>query len=153
MVVNEPDSPDDVCTQEVVTMKLITESRYLQPLQYKSPDWRRMYNHARNLVEGKNAQAKDQGAEAIAESGRRRLRGLTAQSVLMTFLVVSNNLRQIATFDENAERPEERRARTARSKTLYSKLHYIPRLAEDRKARGLPPLEGGGSSRVSRPLN
>ena len=153
VVVDVPKNPDDVCTHEMVTMHLIKESRYLQPLQYKSPEWRRMYTFARNLVEGKSAHAKTQGAEAIAEPGRRRLRGLTAQSVLMTFLVVSSNLRQINSFEQNAARPEERRTKRTRRKTIYNKKHYEPRLAGVREAKGLPPLEGGGSSRVSKPMN
>jgi hypothetical protein len=41
---------------------------------------------------------KDQSREALADSGKRRLRGYAAQYLLITFLIVSANIRKIARF-------------------------------------------------------
>jgi hypothetical protein len=142
-IAKPPSRPTDVCNQEVVTMSLINDSRWLQKLQYKSREWRRAYAVDRNIVEASNGHAKDEGKEALGASGRRRLRGLAAQQLLITFLVVVANMRKVWSFmrsmeDAPAAIPVRR---PSRSRGKYSAREYEPRIPEVREQLGLPPLE------------
>jgi hypothetical protein len=142
-VLNPPANPPECCRLEVLTMPVTEEWRYLQELEYQSPAWRRTYKTDRNLVELSNSLIKDEGAEALADSGRRRLRGLTAQQVLVTFLVVNANMRRIYAFRDAAELTEKQRPdRKPRKRDSLSLRNYDVRIAEVREAQGLAPLEG-----------
>ena len=142
-ITKPPARPTDVCNQEVVTMSLIKDSRWLQKLQYKSKEWRRVYAVDRNIVEASNGHSKDEGKEALGASGRRRLRGLAAQQVLITFLVVVANMRKVRSFKLSLEDApaEVATRRPSRSRGRYSAREYEPRIPEVREQFGLPPLE------------
>jgi hypothetical protein len=59
----------------------------------------RHYTTLRNTDEGWNGFAKDPAHEALAQTARRRVRGIAAQGILITFLYVSANLRKIDAYD------------------------------------------------------
>lgn len=41
---------------------------------------------------------KDGSCESVAELGKRRIRGIAAQTVLVAFMIAAANMRKIATF-------------------------------------------------------
>lgn len=93
-----PKAPDSCCTQESVVIKFDDiVAKYLQAFPYGSPEWE-AHDAMRNTVEGYNGYAKDSAREALAEPGRRRIRGRTAQHLLCAFLIVAANIRKISTF-------------------------------------------------------
>jgi hypothetical protein len=57
-----------------------------------------VYATLRNGIEGMNGYAKDGAHEALADSTRRRIRGVAAQSVFVAFLLFAANLRKIEAF-------------------------------------------------------
>ena len=156
VILNGPKHPDDVCVQQVTTMELIDESRWLQPIQYMSKEWRDKYSFERNGVEGKNRYIKTPGKEGMGDAGLRLVRGLTAQAFLITFLVVSNNFRAIESFrKDQATKPVTTRKKAAtkasgRARTIYNIKHYEPTTDEVRQALGLGPKVKGAGQRLSK---
>jgi hypothetical protein len=53
------------------------------------------YTADRNTIEGGNAYMKDDSKEQLAAAGRRRVRGIAAQTFFVGLLVVSANLRKL----------------------------------------------------------
>jgi hypothetical protein len=90
--------PPKVCTQTTVTIDLAETDRTAQKYPHGSPRWQHVYKNDRNLVEGANAWVKTGGYEALHDAGRRRLRGLAAQQILITFLLVAANVRRILAY-------------------------------------------------------
>jgi hypothetical protein len=126
VITNAPtgDLPD-ICAQHVVTMSLSDESRWLQKESYKTQAWQDKYSTDRNVIEGYNGFIKDTGHENLESSGRRRMRGLTAQQFIVTFLIVSANMRKNFAFlrdmdkEESAKPPRKRRRRNHLSLKNY----------------------------------
>ena len=63
-----------------------------------SEDWARTYATYRNTIEGLNGYVKDPADEALVEPGRRRVRGIAAQSIFVALLLMAANFRKIAAF-------------------------------------------------------
>lgn len=76
-----------------------------------------MYATPRATVEASNAYLKDHGRGALDQPGRRRMRGQTAQHLLVTMVVVAANISKIITFlaqrdgDEPVRRSRRKRRR------------------------------------------
>ena len=51
-----------------------------------------------NTIEGTNGYLKDTAHEALACPGRRRVRGIAAQSVFVALLLMAANFRKIASY-------------------------------------------------------
>ena len=49
----------------------------------------------RNTIEGLNGYAKDPAHQALAQPGRRRVRGIAAQSIFTALLLMAANIRKI----------------------------------------------------------
>ncbi len=49
----------------------------------------------RNTIEGLNGYAKDTAHQALAQPGRRRARGIAAQSTFTALLLIAANIRKI----------------------------------------------------------
>lgn len=64
-------------------------------MQFGTPEWQRRYATARNTIEGFNGFIKDPAFEALDASGRRRVRGRTAQHVFTAVLVFAANVRKL----------------------------------------------------------
>jgi hypothetical protein len=127
VVITNPPTGDlpDICAQHVVTMSLGEESRWLQKDAYKTQTWQDKYSTDRNVIEGFNGFIKDTGHENLESSGRRRMRGLSAQQFAVTFLIVSANMRKNFAFlrdidkDESTKPPRKRRRRNHLSLKNY----------------------------------
>ena len=73
-----------------------------------------VYATLRNSVEGMNGLIKDGAHEAVDDPERRRIRGLAAQSVLLSFQLFAANLRKIEEFLK------------ARAKAIKGKVRKLP---------------------------
>jgi len=100
-------------------------ARHAQSLPFGSESWARHYATLRNTIEGWNGFAKDPSHEALAQPARRRVRGIAAQGVLITFLYMAANLRKIDTHRRQMDdlRALEARKRARRRVSLSD---YLP---------------------------
>jgi hypothetical protein len=99
-VLAPPQEPPKVCTQTAITIPPDAGARYRQDLPYGSPAWHERYAALRNTIEGLNGYAKDPAHEALGQPGRRRIRGIAAQSVLTALLLTAANIRKIRAWRE-----------------------------------------------------
>jgi hypothetical protein len=97
-VLAPPLVPPKVCTQSAVTIAPDVGARYRQDLAYGTKEWAATYASYRNTIEGTNGYLKDPAHEALAQPGRRRVRGIAAQSIFVGLLVMAANIRKIASF-------------------------------------------------------
>ena len=94
-VLQPPEEPPELCRQTAITIAPGTGARYRQDLPYASPAWRTRYATLRNTIEGLNGYAKDPAHQALGQPGRRRVRGIAAQSVFTALLLMAANIRKI----------------------------------------------------------
>ena len=106
-VLQPPPEPPKICTQTAITIAPDIGARYRQDLPYGSPAWHKTYATLRNTIEGLNGLIKDPAHEALAQAARRRVRGITAQSIFTALLLMAASIRKIRGW----------RALTARGKT------------------------------------
>ena len=117
-VLQPPEEPPKICTQTAITIAPGTGARYRQDLPYGTPAWQARYATLRNTIEGLNGYAKDPAHEALAQPGRRRVRGIAAQSLFTALLLMAANIRKIRAWREltatckaaHAQRARRRRA-------------------------------------------
>jgi len=79
----------------------------------------------RNTIEGLNGYAKDTAHQALAQPGRRRVRGIAACSVFTALLLAAANIRKIRAWRAltgNAKTATAQRARRRRT----SLRDYLP---------------------------
>jgi hypothetical protein len=84
-----------------VTVPIEAGAKLAQEIQYGSADWESIYSHDRNTIEGTNGFLKDGAHESIAVAERRRMRGSTAQFVMIAMFVVTGNLRKLQKFRDD----------------------------------------------------
>jgi hypothetical protein len=123
-VLAPPASPPKICTQSAITVAPDIGARHRQDLAFGSDDWARTYATYRNTIEGTNGYVKDTAHESLACPGRRRVRGIAAQSVFVALLLMAANLRKIAAYremvaDAGAAKVAERARRRRVSLTNY----------------------------------
>jgi len=94
-VLQPPEEPPKICTQTAITIPPDAGARYRQDLPYGSPAWQARYATLRNTIEGLNGYAKDPAHEALAQPGRRRVRGIAACSLFTALLLMAANIRKI----------------------------------------------------------
>jgi hypothetical protein len=94
-VLNPPDPAPAVCTQTAITIAPNIGARYRQDLPHGTETWRRRYATMRNTIEGLNGYIKDPAHETLAAPARRRIRGITAQTIFSAFLIAAANIRKI----------------------------------------------------------
>lgn len=109
-----------ICQQESVTVTIEDGAKYRQALPFGSPEQISLYNRLRQGTEGVHGTAKDEAKVALANSGRRRVRGWAALQVFSAFLLAETAIQRILTFLRNA-------------KTDHAGNLYVPR----RKRTGL----------------
>ncbi len=97
-VLSPPTTPPKICTQTAVTIAPDVGARFRQDLAYGTKEWASTYASYRNTIEGLNGYVKDPAHEALAAPGRRRVRGIAAQSLFITLLLMASNVRKIAAF-------------------------------------------------------
>jgi len=110
-----PQEPPRCCRQASVTIAPDVGAKHRQHLAYASKPWRSAYATCRNSIEGKNGFLKDTAHESLASPGRRRVRGIAAQSILVAFLVMAANIRALRSHRQLvADGGRERAAARAR---------------------------------------
>ena len=97
-VLAPPLAPPKLCTQSAITVAPDIGARHRQVLDFASEEWARHYATLRNTIEGTNGYLKDPAHETLGQPGRRRVRGIAAQSIFCAFLVMAANLRKIRAF-------------------------------------------------------
>jgi hypothetical protein len=96
-----PPSPaPSICCQATITVAPDVGARFRQPLTYGTKAWQRTYATLRNTIEGQNGYLKDPAHQSLAAPGRRRVRGLAAQSLFCAILVMAGNVRRLAAWRE-----------------------------------------------------
>ena len=120
-----PPEPPKICTQTAITIAPDIGARYRQDLPYGSPAWHARYATLRNTIEGLNGYAKDPAHEALAQPGRRRARGIAAQSLFTALLLMAANIRKIRAWRALTARDKARIARRARRRRA-SLRDYLP---------------------------
>jgi hypothetical protein len=124
-VLQPPEEPPRVCTQTAITIPPDVGARYRQDLPYGSPAWHARYATLRNTTEGLNGYAKDPAHQALAQPGRRRVRGIAAQSVFTTLLLMAANIRKIRAW--RALTAGDKAAITQRARRRRASLRdYLP---------------------------
>jgi len=96
-----PKKPDRICTNTSVDFGPEDGLRHANAIPYGSKEFATTYKYDRNVIESMNAFAKDSGKENLGASQNRRLRGMAAQQVLITMLLVSVNIRKVNQFLRN----------------------------------------------------
>ena len=90
-----PQEPPRLCRQTAITIAPDVGARYRQDLPYGSPAWHARYATLRNTIEGLNGLVKDPATPALAQPGRRRVRGIAACSLFTALLLMAANIRKI----------------------------------------------------------
>jgi hypothetical protein len=112
--------PPKVCDQTAITIAPDIGARHRQTLAFGTEQWARRYAMLRNTIEGHKGFLKDPAHEALAQPGRRRVRGIAAQSIFCAMLLMATNLRKIRRFrtlvaegrtEHIAQRAKRRRVR------------------------------------------
>jgi hypothetical protein len=88
-----------------------------QLLPYGTPEWQETYKHDRNTIESYNDFLKA-GLETLDKPEKRKVRGRAAQQFIVTFLLMSANIRKIARFIGESRRAEPKIKRPRRRDTL-----------------------------------
>ncbi|MCW2815651.1 MAG: hypothetical protein JWN84_3106 [Nocardioides sp.] len=91
-----------VCTQETVTVTIEDGAKFRQSMSFASPKQISTYNRLRQGTEGVHGTAKDEAKIALANPGRRRVRGWAAMQVFTAFLLAETATQRIITFIKNA---------------------------------------------------
>ncbi|MFE4915972.1 hypothetical protein ACFRCX_31190 [Streptomyces sp. NPDC056652] len=113
-VTPSPAGPPEICRRESVTFNRRAGSRSWQETEHGSAIWVHRYFRLRNRVEHFNGYSKDR--EAIERCQTRRVRGLAAQALLLSFQIAHANRRKLAAWLE----------------TLHTETHDPRRRASDR---------------------
>lgn len=90
--------PPIVCRQDTITVQPEEGAKYRQPLGFGTPEHTRIYNLLRQNQEGFHGTAKDHAHEALASPGRRRIRGIAANTIIAAILFSSAGLRRTRAF-------------------------------------------------------
>ena len=125
-VLSPPAVPPQVCTQTAVTIAPDIGARHRQDLAFGSEKWAATFAAYRNTIKGWNGYVKDTAHETLGEPGRRRVRGIAAQSIFVALLLMAANFRKIAAFRQLvANATTEKLAERARRR-LTSLADYLP---------------------------
>ena len=120
-----PPEPPRICRQTAITIAPDIGARYRQDLPYASPAWHKTYATLRNTIEGLNGYAKDPAHQALAQPGRRRVRGIAAQSLFTALLLIAANIRKIRACRALTTRDKARITQRARRRRS-SLRDYLP---------------------------
>jgi hypothetical protein len=120
-----PQEPPKLCRQAAITIPPDAGARYRQDLPYATPAWHARYATLRNTIEGLNGYAKDPAREALAQPGRRRVRGIAACSLFTALLLMAANIRKIRAWRAQTTQDRASVARRARRRRA-SLADYLP---------------------------
>lgn len=125
-VLDPPADPPKVCTQSAVTIAPDVGARHRQDLAYGSAQWAHTYATYRNTIEGTNGYVKDPAHESLQTPGRRRVRGIAAQSLFVGLLLMAANFRKIAAFRDLVTTGEEPKVAERARRRRMSITEYRP---------------------------
>ena len=125
-VLDPPADPPKVCTQSAVTIAPDVGARHRQDLAFGSAQWARTYATYRNTIEGTNGYVKDPAHESLQTPGRRRVRGIAAQSLFVGLLLMAANFRKIAAFRDLVAAGEEPKVAERARRRRMSITEYRP---------------------------
>ncbi|MFC7497077.1 MULTISPECIES: hypothetical protein [unclassified Nocardioides] len=92
-----------VCQQEAISLAPADGAKFRQSMTYGSDEHTAVYHRLRQSQEGFHGSAKDDAQVALANPGRRRVRGWAAQQLFAAFLIAETSTRRILTFLRNAK--------------------------------------------------
>ena len=115
-----------MCTQSAVTIAPDVGARHRQDLAFGSPEWAGVYATYRNTIEGTNGYVKDPAHESLQTPGRRRVRGIAAQSLFVGLLLMAANFRKIAAFRNLVGAGEEPKVAERARRRRMSITDYRP---------------------------
>ena len=124
-VLQPPQELPRLCRQTAITIAPDIGARYRQDLPYGSPAWHARYATLRNTIEGLNGYVKDPAHQALAQPGRRRVRGIAAQSIFTALLLIAANIRKIRAWRALTASGKARTTRRARRRRA-SLTDYLP---------------------------
>jgi hypothetical protein len=124
-VLRPPEEPPKLCRQTAITISPRAGARYRQDLPYGTPAWHARYATLRNTIEGLNGYAKDPAHQALGQPGRRRVRGIAAQSIFTALLLIAANIRKIRAWRALTASDKARATRRARRRRA-SLSDYLP---------------------------
>jgi hypothetical protein len=124
-VLQPPPEPPRICYQTAITIPPDVGARYRQDLPYGGPAWHARYATLRNTIEGLNGYLKDPAHQALAQPGRRRVRGIAAQSIFTALLLAAANIRKIRAWRALTAGDKTGTARRARRRRT-SLPSYLP---------------------------
>ncbi len=123
--VDPPGEPPALCRQSAITIAPDVAARFAQDFAYGSEEWSRHYATLRNTIEGWNGFVKDPSHEALAQSARRRVRGIAAQGIFIATLFVAANLRKIDAHRSQLANLEAVEARKRARRRRMSLIDYL----------------------------
>jgi hypothetical protein len=121
-----PAGPPRICCQTSITIAPEDGAKHWQPRAYGTAEWQKVYFRLRNAVEGINGYAKDDAREAIERAGRRRIRGIAAQTLLLAFQLAQVNLRKIRSWLDTLPGKDGQPRRRAPRRTSKPLSHWTP---------------------------
>lgn len=92
-----------LCSSGTTSIRRDVLTKFRQPLTYGKSLHTAVYRAGRNSQEGAHGFAKDEAQESLSQPGRRRKRGLAAQSLYAAVSLAVTTLRKIASFLEHAK--------------------------------------------------
>jgi len=122
-VLQPPEEPPKTYRQTAITIAPGTGARHRQDLPYGSPAWHKSYATLRNTIEGLNGYAKDPAHQALAQPGRRRVRGIAACSLSTALLLTAANIRKIRAWRALTTDGKTRITRRARRRRASLRDH------------------------------
>ena len=123
--VEPPGEPPRLCQQSAITIAPDVAARFAQEFAFGSEQWSRHYATLRNTIEGWNGFVKDPAHEALAQSARRRVRGVAAQGIFITILFAAANLRKIDAHRHQLANLEAVEARQRARRRRISLTDYL----------------------------
>lgn len=92
-----------LCSKGSTSIRKDVLTKFRQDLTYGKPLHNAVYRAGRNTQEGAHGFAKDEAQESLGQPGRRRKRGLAAQSLYAAISLAVTTMRKIASFLEHAK--------------------------------------------------
>ena len=106
-----------LCSSGSTSIRRDVLTKFRQPLTYAKPLHNGVYRAGRNSQEGVHGSAKDDAQEALGAPGRRRKRGLAAQSLYAAVSLAVTTLRKVASFLEHTKPDKDGRPCVPRDAT------------------------------------
>ena len=109
-----PDTPGKICTcKHTAAFPEAAGLKWRQDLPPFLEEWDKTYGLLRSFIESYNGFVKDESRENAGAPGRRRMRGLAAQTLFVCLMVVAANLRKIEPLLSNRASQRRRSAHGA----------------------------------------